>query len=207
MGFRHSFGHLVHFKIALRGDAEGVGYAVEEGEHCRDVDRFSDLGLSPTALAQKLYIFRGCAIGCLGHLGDVFEQCPVGVVERCVLEVAFDQCLYCFLFCSLNTQEVSMRVESIGTAIQPGDPAGDRLLCPSREMAFREVDRVAEAHHLAQKIWAVAKTFENARHLLASRMGPPFVVYFRDVASRFSILNHLDFCLCVFHGSNGHRVA
>jgi hypothetical protein len=92
----------------LRGNAEGVGYAVEEGEHCRDVDRLGDLGLSPTVLAQELYIIRGCAIGCFGHLGDVFEQCPVGVVERCVLKVACDQRLYCFFFGSLNPQEVSM---------------------------------------------------------------------------------------------------
>jgi hypothetical protein len=106
--FERSFGHLVHFKIALGRDAEGVGYAVEEGEHCCDVDRFGNLGLGPTALAQELHILGGCAVGCLGHLGDVFEQGPVCIVERCFLEVACDQRLDCFLFCSLNTQEVSM---------------------------------------------------------------------------------------------------
>jgi hypothetical protein len=43
----------------------------------------------------------------------------VGIVECCILEVARCQRLDCFLFCSLNPQEVSMRVQSIGTAIQP----------------------------------------------------------------------------------------
>jgi hypothetical protein len=38
-------------------------------------------------------------------------------------------------------------------------------------------------------------------------MGAPFVVYLRNFASRVGILNHLNFCLCVCHGSNGHRVA
>jgi hypothetical protein len=38
-------------------------------------------------------------------------------------------------------------------------------------------------------------------------MGAPFVVYLRHLASRVSILNHLNFCLCVGHVSNGQRVA
>src|SRR5579859_1192600 len=65
--------HSIHFQIALRGNAEGVGYAVEEGEHRCDVDGFGNLGLSPTVLAQDLYVFRSRAIGCLGHLSDVVE--------------------------------------------------------------------------------------------------------------------------------------
>ena len=92
----------------MRGNAEGVCHTVKEGEHCRDVDRLGNLGLGPTLLAQDLYIFRGGAIGRLGHLGDIVEQGPVGVVERRLLKVARNQRLDCFLFCSLNPQEVSM---------------------------------------------------------------------------------------------------
>ena len=161
-----SLGHLVHFKVALRRNAESVCYAVKEGEHRRDVHRLGNLGLTPTVLTQDLYIFRGRAIRRLGHLGDIFQQCAVCIVERRLLEVARSQRLDCFLFCSLNTQEVSMRIQSIRTAIQPGDPAGDRFFCPAREVPFREVDRIAEAHNLAQKIGAMAKALENARHLL-----------------------------------------
>jgi hypothetical protein len=161
-----SLGHLVHFKITLRRDAEGVCYAVEEGEHRRDVYRLGNLGLTPTVLAQRLYVFRGRAIRRLGHLGDIFEQRTVRVVERRVLEVARNQRLDCFLFCSLNPQEVSMRIQSIRTAIQPGDPAGNRFFCPAREVPFRKMDRIAEAHDFAQKIRAMAKALENARHLL-----------------------------------------
>ena len=202
-----SFGHLVHLKIALRGNAEGVCYAVKEGEHRRDVHSLGNLGLTPTVLAQGLYIFRGRAIRRLGHLGDIFEQRAVCVVERRLLEVARNQRLDCFLFCSLNPQEVSMRIQSIRTAIQPGDPAGNRFFCPAREVPFRKVDRIAEADDLAQKIRAVAKALENAGHLLTSRMGAPIVVYLRNLAGRVSILNHLNFCLCVGHGSNGQRLA
>jgi hypothetical protein len=198
-----SLGHLVHFKIALRRNAEGVCHAVKEGEHRRDVYRLGNLGLTPTVLAQRLYVFRGRAIRRLGHLGDIFEQRTVRVVERRVLEIARNQRLDCFLFCSLNPQEVSMRIQSIRTAIQPGDPAGNRFFCPAREVPFRKMDRIAEAHDLAQKIRAMAKALENARHLLASRMGPPVVIYLRNLASGISILNHLNLCLRVGHGPNG----
>ena len=69
------------------------------------------------------------------------------------------------------------------------------------------MDRIAEAHDLAQKIRTMAKALEDAGHLLASRMGAPFVIYLRNFASRVSILNHLNLCLCVRHGSNGQRLA
>jgi hypothetical protein len=202
-----SLGHLVHFKVALRGDAEGVGHAVKEGEHRRDVDRLGNLGLAPTVVAQDLYIFRGRAIRRLGHLSDIFEQHAVCVVERRLLKVARNQRLDRFLFCSLNPQEVSMRIQSIRTAIQPGDPARDRFFCPAREVSFRKVHRIAEAHDLAQKIRAMAKALENAGHLLAPRMGAPFLVYLRHLAGRVSILNHLNLCLCVRHGATGQRLA
>ena len=129
-------------------NAEGICHAVKEGEHRRDVDRFGNLGLSPTVLAQELYIFRGGAVGRLGHLGDIVEQRTVGVVELRMLKVACNQRLDCFLFCSLNTQEVSMRIQSIRTAIEPRDPAGNRFFGPACEMPFREVHRIAKAHHL-----------------------------------------------------------
>ena len=113
------FGHLVHLEIALRQNAEGVCHAIKEGEHRRDVDRLGNLGLGPTVLAQVLYIFRGGAIGRLGHLGDIVEQRTMCVVELRLLKVARNQRLDCLLFCSLNPQEVSMRIQSIGTAIEP----------------------------------------------------------------------------------------
>jgi len=202
-----SLGHLVHFKITLRGNAEGVCHAVEEGEHRGDVHRFGNLGLTPTMLAHALYIFRGRAIRRLGYLGDIFEQRTVCVVGCSLFEVARNQRLDCFLFCSLNPQEVSMRIQSIRTTIQPGDPARDRFFCPAREVPFRKVHRIAEAHNFAQKIRAMAKALENAGHLLAPRVGAPVVIYRRNLASRVSIFNHLNFCLCVRHGSNGQRLA
>ena len=134
--FARSFGHLVHLQITLRRNAERVCYAVEEGEHGRDVDRFGNLRFSPTLLAQDLHIFRGRTIRRLGHLGDIFEQRTMRVVESCILKIARYQRLNCFLFCSLNPQEVSMRIQSIRAAIEPGDPAGNRFFRPACEVPF-----------------------------------------------------------------------
>jgi len=35
-------------------------------------------------------------------------------------------------------------------------------------MTFREMDCIAELHHLPQKVGAVAEALQNARHLLAA---------------------------------------
>ena len=40
----------------LRGNAEGIGHAIEEGKHRDDVDRLGDLVLGPAVAAQFLHI-------------------------------------------------------------------------------------------------------------------------------------------------------
>ncbi len=69
-----------------------------------------------------------------------------------------------------------MRVQSIGATIEPRDPAGDRFLGAAVKMALRKMHGIAELDHLAQKIRAMAEALENAGHLLAARVGAPFVV-------------------------------
>jgi hypothetical protein len=189
----------------LRRNTEGVRHAIEKGKQRCDVYRFSNLGLAPTVMAQDLHVFRGGAIRRLGHLGDIRKQRAMRVVERPLVEVTRRQRLDCFLFCSLNPQEVSMRIQSIGTTIEPRDPAGDGFLGPAREMSFRKVDGIAEAHDLAQEIRAMAKALENSGHLLAPRMGAPLVIYRRNLASRLSILDQLYLCLRVRHVFDGQR--
>jgi len=152
----------------LRRNPEGIGHAIEKGKQRGDVYRFGNLGLAPTVMAQDFYVFRRGAICRLGHLGDILQQRTMRVVERRLFEVARRQRLDCLFFCSLNPQEVSMRIQSIRTAIEPGDPTGDRFLGPARQVPFRKVDGIAEAYDLAQEIRAMAKTLENAGHLLTA---------------------------------------
>jgi hypothetical protein len=61
------------------------------------------------------------------------------------------------------------------------------------------MDRVAEAHDIAQEIRAMAEAFENARHLLAARVRAPFVVYLRNLTSGVGILNDFDLGFGVWH--------
>ncbi len=51
----------------------------------------------------------------------------MGVIELRLLKVARDQCLDRFIIRSLNPQEVGMAIQSIGTAVQVRDIAGDHL--------------------------------------------------------------------------------
>ena len=152
-------------------------------------------------ITQDLYILRRCAVSRLCHFGDILKQYAVCVVQPSLFEVSRDQRLDRLLFCSLNPQEVSMRVQSIGTAIEPGDPARDRFFCLPSKVPFRKVDRIAEAHDLTQEIRTMAKALENAGHLLTARMRAPFLIYLRNIATRVGVLNHFDFCLNVRHGS------
>jgi hypothetical protein len=92
-----------------------------------------------------------------------------------------------------------MRIQSIRTAVEIRNPTSDRLFGPTGEMPLGKMNRIAKAHHIAQKIRTMAKALKDARHLLAAGMGPPFVVHCRNVAARFRVLDHLNFCLSVRH--------
>jgi hypothetical protein len=92
-----------------------------------------------------------------------------------------------------------MRIQSIGTTVEPGNPACDRFFCPTGEVPFRKMHRVTEAHDVAQKIRTMAEAFENARHLLTARVSAPFVVYLRNLTGGVGILNYFDLGLRVCH--------
>ena len=164
----HLLRQPVHFKIALRSDSEGIRYSIEEREHCGDIHSLSDLRLRPTMISQHLHIIVRGAIRRFRHLGYIVEQCAFRSAQACFFQFALRDGLYGFVFCSLNTQEVCMRVQSIGTAIEPRYPTRDSFLGSAVEMTFRKMDRVAELHHLAQKIGPVAEALQNAGHLLAA---------------------------------------
>jgi hypothetical protein len=159
---------LIHFKIALWSDAERIRHAIEKGKHCRNVNSFSNLRLGPSVIAQLLHILFGGAIRRFRNLGDVIEQRAVRGAQACFLQIAIRDGLYGLFFCSLNTQEVCMRVQSIRAAIEPRYPARDRFLGLAVEMALGKVDCVAELHHFAQKVGAMAEALQNAGHLLAA---------------------------------------
>jgi hypothetical protein len=70
-------------------------------------------------IAQLLHILIGGAVGRFGHFGYIVEQCSFSWAKSRAVKVAVRYSLYCFRLCSLNTQEVCMRVQSIRTAVEP----------------------------------------------------------------------------------------
>ena len=94
-----------------------------------------------------------------------------------------------------------MRVQSIWTAIQIGDPTGDGLLGLAVQMSLGEMHRVAEAHDFAQEIGTMAEALQNARHELAARLGAPFVVHRGDLAGGVLVLDNVDLGVLFGHDS------
>ena len=76
----------------------------------------------------------------------VFRRSQVGLVD-----LAFQDRGDTLFVGSLNTQEVGMTVQSIGTAVEVGNIAGDHLLVAAGKMALGEMYGVGKLHDLAQE--------------------------------------------------------
>ena len=150
-------------------------------------------------IAENLHVFWGGAVGRFCHLGDVVKQRTLRRGQLRFVEFPFGYCLYGFLVGSLNPQEVGMRIQSIGTTIEPRDPAGDCFLGAPVEVTFRKVHRVTEAHHLAQKIRPMTETLEDAGHLLTTGVGAPLVVDRCNLAGCVRVFHYIDFRLVITH--------
>src|ERR1039457_4512115 len=105
--------HSVHLKVALRSDPERIRNPVKEGEHRCDVYGLSNLRFRPAMIPELLHILIGGPIRRLGHLRHVVKQCAFRRTQACFFQIAICYGLHSFFFCSLNTQEVCMRVQSI----------------------------------------------------------------------------------------------
>jgi hypothetical protein len=150
-------------------------------------------------IAQRLHVVIGGAIGCFRYPGHVLEECAFRRAQTRIFQIAIRDGLYRFFFCSLNTQEVCMRVQSIWAAIEPRHPARDRFLGFPVEVTLRKMNRVAEFHHFAQKVRAMAEALQNTRHLLPTRFRAPFVVDLGNFSRRVAIFDELNFGLMVRH--------
>ena len=76
---------------------------------------------------------------------------------------------------------------------------GNAFVATAVEMTFREMDCVAELHHLPQRVGTVAEELQNARHLLAAWLCAPLVVDLRHFPGRVTIFNDLDLGFVVRH--------
>jgi hypothetical protein len=160
------WGHLAGGEIVLRRNAEGVGYSVEKGEEGCDVDSFGNLLFFPTSGSEFVDVLGGGAIGSVCDELYIFHQDELRLGQAGFLQLAFQNCSYAFIGCSLDTQEVGMAVQSIRAPVQEGDIARDHFLVAAGKMSFGKMDGVGEFNNLAQEVRPCAKTFDDPRNLL-----------------------------------------
>jgi hypothetical protein len=140
---RNSRRQVPRCEVVLRSNAECVCDAIEEGEQGCDVYGFGNLSFFPSREAQLLDIVGGGPVSSLGNQFHIVQQGALGWRKARFLKLAFDDCFYTLLRCSLDPQEVGVAVQSIRTPVQIRDVAGDHLFVAARKMPFREMNRVS----------------------------------------------------------------
>jgi hypothetical protein len=130
-------------QVVLRRNAEGVRDAIKESKQGRDIYGFGNLSFFPSCGAQLLHIVRGGSVSGLRNQFHIVQQDALRRRKARFVKLAFDDCFYALIGCSLDPQEVGMAVESIRTPVQIGNVARDHLFLTARKMPFREMDRVS----------------------------------------------------------------
>jgi hypothetical protein len=110
--------HFSDGEVVLRGNAEGIRDAIEEGEHGDDVDGLSDLVFGPAGGSKFFDIFGGGAVGGFGDELGVVQQSALRLGQASFIELAFKNGCDSLIGGSLNPQEVSVAVQSIRAAIE-----------------------------------------------------------------------------------------
>jgi len=110
--------HFSDGEVVLRGNAEGIGDAIEEGEHGDDVDGLSDLVFGPAGGTKFSDIFGSGTVGGFGDELGVVQQSALRLGQASFIELAFENGCDSLIGGSLNPQEVSVAVQSIRTAIE-----------------------------------------------------------------------------------------
>ncbi len=73
----------------------------------------------------------------------IFQQSALRRRKARFVKLAFDDCFYTLIGCSLDPQEVGMAVQSIRTPVQIRDVTGDHLFVSTGKVPLRKVNRVS----------------------------------------------------------------
>jgi hypothetical protein len=130
-------------EIILRRNAECISDAIEEREQGCNVYRFGDLFFLPASYSQFVNILGRRPVSSVCNQFHICQQRSLRGRQARLINLAFDDCFYTLIGCSLNPQEVGMAVQSIRTPVQIRDIAGDHLFVTAGKMPFREMDRVS----------------------------------------------------------------
>jgi len=100
-------------------DVERIRQSHEEIEERSYIDRFGNLRVTPTVLAQALNLGVGDFVGVSRERSHEFQQVALGRAYRCAIEITVAQCLgNRAVLLSLQLQEPCVTAESVVTAIQ-----------------------------------------------------------------------------------------
>jgi hypothetical protein len=102
-----------------------------------------DLFFLPACHSQFLNIVRSGAISSASDQFHIPQQCTLRWHKARFVKLAFDDCFYTLIGCSLDPQEVGVAVQSIRTPVQIGDVAGDQFFVAARKMSLRRVEVVS----------------------------------------------------------------
>jgi hypothetical protein len=155
-------------QIILGRNSKRICHAIEKRKQRGHVHRFSNLVFSPSRIAQLLYIVRCGASGIASNQLGIVQQDSLGRSQSRLLQLAGENGLYALVCCSLNTQEVSMAVQSIRTPVQVGDVARDHLLVAPRKVPFGKMHGIRKFDNLPKKVGTRTEALDDSRHLLPS---------------------------------------
>ncbi len=85
-----------------------------------------------------------------------------------------------------------MAIQSIRTAVQVRDVAGDHFFVTPRKMALGEMHGIAELNHLAQKVGPCPEAFDDARNQLSAGTGAPKLIGRGRFAGGFGVFDNSD---------------
>src|SRR5271166_29674 len=186
--------HFSFLEIVLCGNAKGVCNSIEKCEQSCNVNRFRDLIFFPACLSKLLNVLSGGAISGVSNQFGIIQQGTFRGGEAGLVQLAFESRDYALIGGSLDTQEVSVAVQSIRAAIQVRDVAGDHLFVPASEMPFGEMNGVREIDDLAQEVRTRTEAFDDAGDLYSAGALAPVVVCSKGRACRFGVFRDSDFC-------------
>src|SRR6266567_8417267 len=114
-------------EVVLGRNAKGIGDTVEESEHRNHIHRLGNLFFLPAYIAELLHVLGSCFVSSFRDQLYIFQKRTLTGTETSLVKIALKDCFHALICGSLNTQEVSMTVQSIRTTIQERDVAGNHL--------------------------------------------------------------------------------
>ena len=126
----------------MRRNTESIGDTVKESKHGRDVHRLGNLFFLPAYIAELLRVLGRGLVSSFRDQLYIFQKCALTRTETGLVKIALEDCFYALISGSLNTQEVSMTVQSIRATIQVRDVAGNHFFMAPRQMPFRKMNGV-----------------------------------------------------------------